>query len=132
MTKFLQQDQSGGGGGGGGGYTVFVYTLYAVSIWAVITAYIVGQTSTKIKDNGSNDNLCTQSNISISYVNGDCYFREDHAGAREQFLRSAKLAGAELSFLPVIGSLGIDVAVIRGRQTRKVLLHTSGIHGESS
>ena len=128
MTKTLQRDQSGGGVAG---YTVIVYTVYALSIWAVITAYIVGQTSTKIKDSGSNTNFCIGSNISISYIRGDCYFREDHAGARELFLQSAKLAGAELSFLPVIGSLGIDVAVIRGRQTRKVLLHTSGIHGES-
>ena len=74
--------------------------------------------------------ICDQSPSSdLAVFQGDCYFRDTFEAARELFIEKAKEIGAELSYFPVSGDLGNDVAVLRGGQNGKVLLHTSGVHG---
>ena len=66
--------------------------------------------------------------ISIKTITGECLFRNDYLTARELFLKSSKDAGAEMMFLPVIGDLGTDVAILRGT-SKRILIHISGTHG---
>ena len=64
----------------------------------------------------------------VSSVQTECFFRNSYRDARNLFLESARLAGAELTELPVSQNLITDVAVFKG-SNEKVLLHISGTHG---
>jgi hypothetical protein len=63
------------------------------------------------------------------------YFSPDYAAARARFREAARAAGARLDALPIEArgpsgqSLTIDIARFGARDARRVLLHTSGIHG---
>jgi hypothetical protein len=63
------------------------------------------------------------------------YFSEDYAQAHERFCAAALVAGAALHALPIDargpsgGKLTIDIAWLGSRHPRRVLLHTSGLHG---
>lgn len=66
----------------------------------------------------------------LTDINADCYFKEDYFAARQLFLKSAEVAGAELLFLPVTEELGTDIAILRGTTlSKRFLIHLSGIHG---
>jgi hypothetical protein len=64
----------------------------------------------------------------LDSVQGECYFKPSFAQATELFMKSAELAGAELSSMEVTESLHTRVAIIRG-DPNSYLLHISGIHG---
>ena len=63
------------------------------------------------------------------------YYSDDYAQARERFRAAAKTAGAALDALPVLGegprseALSIDLAWLGPRDARRVLIHSSGLHG---
>lgn len=65
----------------------------------------------------------------------DQYFSPDYATARERFHRAADAAGAQLESLalaargPADEVLAIDIAWLGAADARRILLHTSGIHG---
>lgn len=74
-------------------------------------------------------------------MNTESYFSPDYATARRRFRAAAERAGAFLDTLgwglkgPNGKPLGIDIAVYKNgggrslRRTRRLLLHTSGVHG---
>lgn len=63
------------------------------------------------------------------------YFSPDYATARERFRHASELAGTERPALPLTArgpdgqELTIDIAFRGDRPARRVLLHTSGLHG---
>jgi len=63
------------------------------------------------------------------------YFSPDYATARDRFRNAARAAGASLDALgieargPRHEPLSIDIARLGERDARRVLLHTSGLHG---
>lgn len=63
------------------------------------------------------------------------FFSPDYAAARSRFREAAQRAGAALHELPLSATgprrepLSIDIAWLGRRQARRVLLHTSGMHG---
>jgi hypothetical protein len=63
------------------------------------------------------------------------YFSPTYSAARRRFLEAAKAAGGQLDELllhargPQNEPLAIDVAWLGARQPRRVLLHSSGLHG---
>ena len=65
----------------------------------------------------------------------DSLFSIDYATARDRFLGAARASGATLHELalqargPAGEALSIDIARLGERGARRVLLHTSGIHG---
>jgi len=65
----------------------------------------------------------------------DRHFSPDYATARERFRRAAAAAGAQIDSLalsargPADEPLTIDIAWLGAAHARRVLLHTSGIHG---
>ena len=65
----------------------------------------------------------------------DPFFSDDYAGAREGFLAAARSAGARLERLsleargPDGEALGIDIAWLGADSPRRVVLHSSGVHG---
>lgn len=65
----------------------------------------------------------------------ETYFSPDYLTARERFRAAARVAGASLDALaldargPGGEALTIDIACLGGRGARRVLLHTSGLHG---
>jgi hypothetical protein len=59
----------------------------------------------------------------------ECFFSDSYLQARSRFRQLAAAAGAELSVYPVFEDLTTDVAVLRGRDPSRSLLHTSGVHG---
>lgn len=62
------------------------------------------------------------------YSHGPCYFSAGYDEATDLFLRSAALANADLYSLPVVDSLSMKVAVLKGSE-EKYLVHLSGTHG---
>src|SRR5262245_8050563 len=66
---------------------------------------------------------------------GAGYFSSDYFTARDRFLQAAARAGARLERLPLAArgpgneELGIDIAWFGARRPRRVLLHSSGLHG---
>ena len=68
-------------------------------------------------------------------MNFETYFSPDYATARERFRAAARAAGAELDVLaleargPGDEQLTIDIARLGEREPRRVLLHSSGLHG---
>lgn len=61
---------------------------------------------------------------------GECFFSDSYYEARDKFLDLAKLAGAELTEFKVFDDLTTDVAVLRGENPNRSILHISGIHGQ--
>lgn len=68
-------------------------------------------------------------------MNFETFFSPDYATARERFRAAARAAGAELDAL-ALGARGprdepltIDIARLGEREPRRVLLHSSGLHG---
>ncbi|MCB1323255.1 MAG: DUF2817 domain-containing protein [Leptospiraceae bacterium] len=65
----------------------------------------------------------------------DEYFSPDFRTARKRFRRAARDAGAKLTKLfwglrgPLEEKLAIDIAWLGNKKARRILLHTSGIHG---
>jgi hypothetical protein len=65
----------------------------------------------------------------------ESYFSPDYFTARARFREAARAAGAKLDELPIEAPgpsgepLTIDIARLGARDARRVLLHTSGIHG---
>jgi hypothetical protein len=63
------------------------------------------------------------------------YFSPDYFTARERFREAAPRAGARMEMLPLDAkgpggeSLGIDIAWFGAANPRRVLLHSSGLHG---
>ena len=63
------------------------------------------------------------------------YFSPDYQSARARFRGAARVAGARLQALPIEargaaeGPLTIDIACLGAPRARRVLFHTSGIHG---
>ena len=53
--------------------------------------------------------------FTISNFSGESFFRDDYFTARDLFLKSAKDAGAEMMFLPVVDHSRTEVAVLRGK-----------------
>jgi hypothetical protein len=71
----------------------------------------------------------------IRTLNPESYFSPDYATARGRFLAAARAAGALLASLPLASrgpgdsGLGIEVARLGPPDARRVLLHSSGLHG---
>lgn len=65
----------------------------------------------------------------------ESFFSPDYFVARDRFRAAAHAAGAELAELPIEARgpagqiLTIDIARLGAREARRVLLHTSGLHG---
>jgi len=65
----------------------------------------------------------------------ESFFSKDYSVARERFRESAASAGARLDTLnltakgPAGERLGIDIAWLGARHPRRVLIHSSGLHG---
>ena len=65
----------------------------------------------------------------------DPHFAPDHATARSMFLEAASAAGGHLEILdpgvkgPSDETLAIDLAWFGSETPRRVLLHSSGLHG---
>src|SRR6185369_4372503 len=63
------------------------------------------------------------------------YFSDDYFAARDQFRKAAANAGAQVEILPLTTKgtkgeiLSIDIAWFGAANPRRVLLHSSGIHG---
>lgn len=64
----------------------------------------------------------------LDRVQGECYFNQNFENATDLFVKSALLAGAELSSMPVTDSLYTKVAILHG-DPRSYLIHISGVHG---
>ncbi|HKK04533.1 MAG TPA: DUF2817 domain-containing protein [Gammaproteobacteria bacterium] len=68
-------------------------------------------------------------------LSADPFYRDDYAGAREGFLAAARRAGARLERLPLEArgpdgqALGIDIAWLGADSPRRLVLHSSGVHG---
>ena len=73
---------------------------------------------------------------SIRYIdNSKSYFSEDYIRARKRFIEAGRSAGAVMSQLiltergPAGEPLTIDIAWLGSLSPKRVLLHTSGVHG---
>ena len=70
-----------------------------------------------------------------SAMRGDLYFSRRYKTARKRFRKAARRAGAQLFKLrlglrgPAGEKLTIDIALLGNPQARRVLLHSSGVHG---
>lgn len=68
-------------------------------------------------------------------MDGESYFSDDYRLAARRFRNAAREAGAELSRLawgvrgPLGEKLSIDVALFGNRKAKKLLVHSSGVHG---
>lgn len=68
-------------------------------------------------------------------MQGDLYFSEQYKAARKRFRNAARQAGARLYKLrwglkgPLREKLSIDIALLGSPRARRVLLHSSGVHG---
>ncbi len=76
-------------------------------------------------------------NLCESRENGDLssFFSEDYSSARKRFVEAGRLAGAIMSRLvltdpgPSGEELSVDIAWMGSPEPKRVLLHTSGLHG---
>lgn len=61
---------------------------------------------------------------------GDCYFSESYQDARNNFVNLARAAKAELYEFKVLGDLTTNVAVLRGLNSDRSIMHISAVHGQ--
>lgn len=60
---------------------------------------------------------------------GECYFSDSYYDARAKFLEHAHAAGAEMYQFNIYEDLSTNVAVLRGKNPDRSIMHISGIHG---
>lgn len=103
------------------GFTLLLAILYGITIKI--------QSDLKLKNNlaaykcTNKDNKDPEIFNNMTNIKYECFFSENYTAARELFLYNAKSIGAEMLFMPVVGDLGNDVAVIRGiHKSNNILL----------